>query len=127
MENVKGLLSATINNNRVFDKILKDLQEPRAAIANKSKKSQGHLTTEYEILSLTCPDTTTSGDLRNFVVKMEHYGIPQARHRLILLGIRKDILEKAKPTIEPFDKPLHSLLTGASCAITYLWNEKAKV
>jgi DNA (cytosine-5)-methyltransferase 1 len=30
-------------------------------------------------------------DPRDFIVKAEEYGIPQARHRVILLGIREDI------------------------------------
>ena len=29
-------------------------------------------------------------DLRDFVIRAEHYGVPQRRHRVILLGIRDD-------------------------------------
>lgn len=30
-------------------------------------------------------------NLQNFIVKAEDYGIPQARHRVILMGIRSDV------------------------------------
>jgi DNA (cytosine-5)-methyltransferase 1 len=30
-------------------------------------------------------------DLRRFVVRMEQHGIPQARHRIIILGVREDL------------------------------------
>jgi DNA (cytosine-5)-methyltransferase 1 len=33
----------------------------------------------------------------DFIVKSENYGIPQARHRVILLGVREDIAEMRSP------------------------------
>lgn len=93
MENVKGILTASVNGERIFPRIRKDLQHPSAAIREKSTKSGKR----YKIYSLVvAPDkneklepeyTTDSG----FVIRTENYGIPQARHRVILLGISEDI------------------------------------
>ena len=91
MENVKGILSSSVGGQRIFHTILKDLADPDLAVGER--KSRGG----YRIHSLTCgtyfersmlPDDI---DPRNFVVRAEEYGIPQARHRVILLGVRDDI------------------------------------
>src|SRR5262249_36967184 len=37
-------------------------------------------------------------EVGNYVVEAERHGIPQARHRLILLGIRDDLLTDPDPT-----------------------------
>ena len=36
-----------------------------------------------------------SHDAREFVIRAEEHGIPQARHRVILLGVREDCLGNA--------------------------------
>lgn len=85
MENVRGILSSTLAGQSVFEGILADL---KGTCEGKSK---------YEILSLSNPPR--SSDLldgavfepKDFVIKSEEYGIPQARHRVVLLGIRKDL------------------------------------
>lgn len=89
MENVKGILSAKVNGEKVFDKIVNDLQKPSRATGIKSKYS-------YRIHSLVTDsiclkDGSTDFDPHDFVIKCEDYGIPQSRHRVILLGIRNDI------------------------------------
>lgn len=89
MENVKGILSAKVNGEKVFDKIVNDLQNPSKATGVKSKHS-------YRIHSLVTDsiclkDGSTDFDPHDFVIKCEEYGIPQSRHRVILLGIRDDI------------------------------------
>ena len=89
MENVKGILSAKVNGEKVFDKIVSDLQKPSKATDIKSKHS-------YRIYSLVTDrvclkDGITDFDPHDFVIKCEDYGIPQSRHRVILLGIRDDI------------------------------------
>jgi DNA (cytosine-5)-methyltransferase 1 len=81
MENVKGLLSAQVNGEEIFDKILKDLKNPSSVFKNtKSLK--------YKIHSLVKSDVIESKD---YLIKAEQYGIPQKRHRVILLGIREDL------------------------------------
>ena len=92
MENVKGILSSKINGEKIFHTILEDLANPSAPKKN---------TLKYKIYSLTSPTYFESGmnikeiDVQDFVVKSEDFGIPQARHRVILIGIRSDI--KGRP------------------------------
>lgn len=73
MENVKGLLSASHSGMGMFDRIRRDLE-----VAGL-----------YTVRSLV----VDSEDPRpsDFVIRAEEYGIPQRRHRVILLGIREDI------------------------------------
>jgi len=91
MENVKGLLSAEINGERIFDKIKKDLANPDS-IFPKSKSP------EYRIYSLVkkLDGENSNGqpiyrNNRDFLINAEKFGIPQKRHRIILLGIRENI------------------------------------
>src|SRR5690606_8210941 len=90
MENVKGILSSKINNERIFSNILKDLSDPHTALG------QGGSGKQYQIYSLVTADSFAPGedvekiDPRAFIIKAENYGIPQARHRVILLGIATD-------------------------------------
>ena len=84
MENVKGILSAKVNGQRIFPNILKDLSHPGKALGKRG--GQG-----YKIYSLV---QESSPDLFNgsgYIIRAEEYGIPQARHRVILLGVRDDI------------------------------------
>lgn len=90
MENVKGLLSAKVQEERIFDRILNDLRNPRAAVNSSIKGS----TDEYRLMPLV----PTGGELlggyyapEDFIIRAEQFGIPQARHRLIILGVRSDI------------------------------------
>ncbi|WP_299181953.1 DNA cytosine methyltransferase [uncultured Neptuniibacter sp.] len=93
MENVKGILSSKVKGKPIFHDILSDLSNPNKALGHK----EGGKETKYRICSLVTGDTFHNGDdpkkfdARKFVIKSEDYGIPQARHRVILLGIREDI------------------------------------
>jgi DNA (cytosine-5)-methyltransferase 1 len=90
MENVKGLLSSSLGGELIFPEILRDLRSPRAAL---SDGMGGH---SYFICSLAQdlvikPSSEITHELGpKFTIKAEHYGIPQARHRVIILGIRQD-------------------------------------
>lgn len=81
MENVKGLLSASLNGEKLFNWILRDLQDPSSVFKNTVK-------TKYKIYSLVKSDIKQDKD---YLIKAEEYGIPQKRHRVILLGIREDL------------------------------------
>ncbi|MRJ43164.1 MULTISPECIES: DNA cytosine methyltransferase [Idiomarina] len=100
MENVKGILSSKINNQFIFHQILQDLSEPTKALFNKK---DGH---RYVICSLVTDvhfkagDDPSSIDSRSFIIKSEDYGIPQCRHRVILLGIREDYYRDDIPLLE---------------------------
>ena len=86
MENVKGLLSAKVDGEFVIDRILADLASPRTALG---KGSNGF---GYRLYSLSEDELPGMGtDPRLFLVKAEEFGVPQARHRVFIVGIRNDI------------------------------------
>ena len=97
MENVRGILSAKHNGERIFPKILKDLCNPADVFPRKRRRYK------YRIYSLTVPSdgNPLEQDPSNFIIQSEHYGIPQARHRVILLGIRDDLNFWEIPLLEP--------------------------
>lgn len=96
MENVKGLLSSSVDGrDRIFDRVLDDLRG-------------GHRDGErYRLLALA-PKRADANVLEprpdDFVVRAEEFGIPQARHRVIIVGLRHDIAA-ALPT-----RPLSGIL-----------------
>lgn len=86
MENVKGLLSASVKGEPVIQKILRDLKHPKSAVG------RGDNGLEYRLYSLSEKgEFTMDADPASFLVKAEEYGIPQARHRIFIIGIRSDI------------------------------------
>jgi len=98
MENVKGLLSAKVNGESVVDKIVEDLRSPRRAI----EKNKNGL--KYKLYSLSqSGEVVEEIEPKSFIVRAEEYGVPQARHRMFILGVRADIdvvprtLEKSEP------------------------------
>jgi DNA (cytosine-5)-methyltransferase 1 len=90
MENVKGLLSAKVDDEKVFDWMKRDLK-----VGNN-----------YEIHSLVKPITKDS----DFLIKSEKYGVPQMRHRVILLGIRKDYSHQREYLKEKTEVKLKSVI-----------------
>jgi DNA (cytosine-5)-methyltransferase 1 len=82
MENVKGLLSSSVDGERIFDKVLDDL----GGVGNG----------KYRLVPLTPRSTQSSlGYLvhppaADFVVRAEDHGIPQSRHRVIIVGLHED-------------------------------------
>lgn len=94
MENVKGLLSSKHSGNPMFAKIIADLSKPADGI-------------EYEIRSFTKKENGESLEPSDYLIHSEKYGIPQSRHRVILLGVRKGI-----------GVPSHQLLASASKSAT---------
>lgn len=93
MENVKGLLSSKVQQQKTFDLILADLRNPATAMEGRSTDSLS-----YNLFSVSSEHPENSEEIKpeSFVVRSEEYGIPQARHRIIILGIRSDIY-KSKP------------------------------
>jgi DNA (cytosine-5)-methyltransferase 1 len=93
MENVKGLLSSKIRDEKIFHKMLTDLEAPADAVAEYDSVSKGKRSFNYRIFSFTVPAALIDDlEPEDMVIKSEDYGIPQARHRVILLGIRSDLL-----------------------------------
>jgi len=91
MENVKGLLSATLDDERIFHRILEDLRSPTAALRREGRNVRRGHTHRYRIYSLVERRMFENGDLQGSVICAERYGVPQARHRVILLGLRDDL------------------------------------
>lgn len=94
MENVKGLLSSQHAGNPMFERIIADLSAPAEGL-------------EYEIRSFTKRGNGDSLEPSDYVIQSERYGIPQGRHRVILLGVRKGM-----------GMPQHQLLMPASRPVT---------
>lgn len=99
MENVKGLLSAKVDGELVINRIIADLASPKAALGT-FENGLG-----YKLHSLSedeLPGFET--DPRLFLVRAEEFGVPQARHRMFIVGIRNDI--KATPgRLKPHKPP----------------------
>jgi len=85
MENVKGMLSAQHSGKKIIGNILTDLREPDLAVSGKSTGLG------YRLFSLVDDAHPEECEPEAFLVEAEKYGIPQARHRVLILGIRKDI------------------------------------
>lgn len=116
MENVKGLLSAKIDGRNAIDLILKDLSKPKVALNGTANGL------EYRLYSLSEDEVPgAQSDPRLFLVKSEEYGVPQARHRMFIVGVRSDIDAKPKrlkshkpPTLKETIGNLPSIRSGIS-------------
>jgi DNA (cytosine-5)-methyltransferase 1 len=77
MENVKGILSSKHQGAGIFSRIIDDLSRPRTDL-------------DYKIRAFT---KGVGGKLipSDYVIRSELFGVPQARHRVILLGVRRDL------------------------------------
>lgn len=88
MENVKGMLSSTVESRLVFEMLMDDL----ASLGSH----RGHV---YELRAIRVEGGRAS--LRearqpsDFVVRAEDFGVPQRRHRVIIVGIRSDLASSA--------------------------------
>lgn len=116
MENVKGMLSAQVNGEKIFHKILEDLRHPKTALRDSSPKGlelpAGVNGLEYRIYSLVVSKEDGSElNPRDYIIQSENYGVPQARHRVILLGVRSDIdIKPGTLTPRPEKVTVESLL-----------------
>lgn len=99
MENVKGILSSKVGGQQIFHSILRDLADCGYRIHSLVTDTSFHQ-----------GDNPADVDARDFIVRAERYGVPQARHRVILLGIREDILRSKgagwKPPVLREDLPV---------------------
>ncbi len=99
MENVKGLLSAKVGDNSTIQMIIDDLNCPEAAL---NRPISGF---RYRLYSLTNSESSDSSiDPRRFLVKAEQFGVPQARHRIFIVGVRSDLCITPQ-TLVPQDPP----------------------
>lgn len=101
MENVKGILSASLNHQGLFERILGDLESPRDALRREGRPLAGRRGYRYRVLSVATNDAMDTFNVGDYVVHAERYGVPQARHRVILIGVREDIDGQLLPTLAP--------------------------
>lgn len=103
MENVKGMLSARLNGELLFGELLEDLRHPLRYLS--SSNGGGKNVLEYEVYPLGC-DSLIANQPSDYLIRSELYGIPQARHRVILLGIRKDYSTKIPNQLKKCNIPV---------------------
>ena len=72
MENVKGMLSSQHAGDAIFRRILDDLRSPAPGV-------------QYDVHSFVVPGDDPSPT--DFIIRAERFGVPQKRHRVILLGV----------------------------------------
>jgi DNA (cytosine-5)-methyltransferase 1 len=95
MENVKGMLSAKVDGKPIFDSIYRDLKNPNKFGPRNDISGKGR--NKYKLFSLVSPNLDqddSDRDPREFIIRAEKFGIPQKRHRVIVLGIREDMADK---------------------------------
>lgn len=105
MENVKGILSSKVAGLSIFDRVLTDLQ------------SAGGTPDSYILFPMIAGAKGRHG---GHVIRSEEFGIPQNRHRVILVGLRSDRAAAAdssillRHTLEPVVAPVTvaSVLAG---------------
>lgn len=89
MENVKGLLSSKNRGVRMFDLIRNDLEQRLGS-------------TKYSLHSMVVPTSNERLDASDFLIRSELYGVPQKRHRVIIVGILEnsgiEVPEPLSPT-----------------------------
>jgi DNA (cytosine-5)-methyltransferase 1 len=115
MENVKGMLSATVENQKIFEKILSDLQCP----AGKNSSLRYRI---VPIVTAAEAGHSPEDDPRRFIVQCEDYGVPQQRHRVILVGLIDTIgnvsppplVRSPAPTVKSVIDSLPRLRSGLS-------------
>ena len=100
MENVPGLLSSKVGESVIFKQMLADLRCPD--LSGNVQKG-GPLYVLYSLVTRATAfdhNWNPSFEPRDFVIKCEDYGIPQSRHRVIIVGVRKDLDEGEIPVLQ---------------------------
>ncbi|MBB3139260.1 DNA cytosine methyltransferase [Halomonas organivorans] len=107
MENVRGILTSRVGREKIFGQILNDLHDPTKATGQEGVVVPAYREDGYTIFSLEdesvyfpkekglfSPKQLDEEEYNAFVIKAEDHGIPQARHRVILVGVRNDIVTR---------------------------------
>jgi DNA (cytosine-5)-methyltransferase 1 len=84
MENVRGMLSSTVDSRLVFEMLMEDL----SSLGSRGRQL-------YDLMAIDVDDCraklVSPARPSDFVVKAELFGVPQRRHRVIIVGIRSDL------------------------------------
>ncbi|MDE0671511.1 MAG: DNA cytosine methyltransferase [Caldilineaceae bacterium] len=107
MENVKGLLSSKHGGKQIFRRILTDLHKPGTALHDYPPRNPS---VEYELFPLGTSRQQSLGffdaiPAESFVLRTEDLGLPQARHRVIIVGVRHDRANRAREVLLPLAGP----------------------
>src|SRR5690606_627224 len=85
MENVKGILTSQVDGTGIFEAVLSDLRNPSLALTGMPGKGYRLIAMSSESLM---PDHAVAHE---FILKAEDHGVPQTRHRVIIVGVRDDL------------------------------------
>lgn len=88
MENVRGMLSSRVERRLVFDMLMDELATLGSGKRDLYRLHAIHV--DGSVVSLRTPR-----EARDFVVCAEDFGVPQRRHRVIIIGIRSDLASRA--------------------------------
>lgn len=113
MENVKGILSSALDGERMFDRVVSDL---KAASGEPDS---------YDLFALSTSEITgntlnRAKRARDFIVRAEDFGVPQARHRVIIIGIRKDLAPRSGTLSLPGERPTKATVADVISAMPKL-------
>lgn len=104
MENVKGILSSKVGQKAIFNQVLADL---RAA---------GGSPESYYLVPVV---RSAEDEASSYIVRCEQFGIPQARHRVIIVGIRHNLARALSDedkggllTVSQAEATVHGVLEG---------------
>ncbi|KIQ97346.1 DNA (cytosine-5-)-methyltransferase [Lysobacter sp. A03] len=103
MENVKGILTSKVGSREMFGAIMRDLEHPSATLA--SSAPHGASSERYVLLPIHVGEgkERTSDlvlhDPNGFIIRSESHGVPQARHRVIIMGVREDLMHPGIATM----------------------------
>lgn len=124
LENVKGMLTSQIEGLNLFGEIFRSLQQPGGPAGPR-----------YRIVPLVQPPTRANGTPlpKDFIVRSEDLGLPQTRHRVILIGIREDIStpigtlvrSDLTPSVQDMIGGLPAVRSGATDARIPSWRKFA--
>ena len=107
LENVKGMLSSTSAGEQIFGQIQSDLRYPGKALDDFHPRNPN---VRYELVPLGSSPLQSHGGsnppAESFVLRAEEFGLPQARHRVIIVGVRSDRAEEAREPLSSFTRPV---------------------
>jgi DNA (cytosine-5)-methyltransferase 1 len=100
-ENVKGMLSSTHEGSRIVHRIVEDLYAPGKAVGGSHNREL-----RYRLYPLANQQASLpwahneKAEGEDYLLQAEHYGIPQMRHRIFIVGVRSDV--PGRPAVLPY-------------------------
>lgn len=107
MENVKGILSSKVGSQEMFKSIQRDLANPSQALGRPDGNAKD--AARYVLLPIHVPkgkrrtQELVADNPDAFLLRSEAHGLPQARHRVIIMGVREKYMGPGVATIAGLD------------------------